>query len=118
MRTVEESLLREGLNWVLWDKCAVEPTDKSWQVSSSRLSPVQLRGGSLPARLVVPPRSCTGDNRLELTCHDLSVGSTAHYITHFLAVGGGSSMDTAKAANLYNTYKQADLYDFSISVYF
>jgi hypothetical protein len=46
MRTVEESLLREGLNWVLWDKCAVEPTDKSWQVSSSRLSPVQLRGGT------------------------------------------------------------------------
>lgn len=33
MKVVEESLLREGLNWVLWDKCAVEPTDKSWQVS-------------------------------------------------------------------------------------
>jgi len=33
MRVVEESLLREGLNWVMWDKCAVEPTDKSWQVS-------------------------------------------------------------------------------------
>ena len=33
MKTVEESLLREGLNWVLWDKCAVEPTDKSWNVS-------------------------------------------------------------------------------------
>jgi hydroxyacid-oxoacid transhydrogenase len=32
MRVVEESLLKEGLNWVMWDKCAVEPTDKSWQV--------------------------------------------------------------------------------------
>lgn len=32
MKVVEESLLKEGLNWVLWDKCAVEPTDKSWQV--------------------------------------------------------------------------------------
>jgi hydroxyacid-oxoacid transhydrogenase len=33
MEVVEESLVREGLNWVVWDKCAVEPTDKSWQVS-------------------------------------------------------------------------------------
>jgi len=33
MRVVEESLLKEGLNWVLWDKCAVEPTDASWKVS-------------------------------------------------------------------------------------
>ena len=36
----------------------------------------------------------------------------ASNITHFLAVGGGSAMDTAKAANLYNTYKKADLFDF------
>lgn len=74
MKTVEESLLREGLNWVLWDKCAVEPTDKSW------------------------------NEAIEWT--------RSANITHFLAVGGGSSMDTAKAANLYNTYKEADLYDF------
>lgn len=33
MEIVEESLLRAGLNFVVWDKCAVEPTDKSWQVS-------------------------------------------------------------------------------------
>lgn len=33
MEIVEESLLREGLDFVVWDKCAVEPTDKSWQVS-------------------------------------------------------------------------------------
>lgn len=33
MKVVEESLVREGLNWVVWDKVAVEPTDKSWNVS-------------------------------------------------------------------------------------
>lgn len=32
MKVVEESLMREGLNWVVWDRCSVEPTDKSWQV--------------------------------------------------------------------------------------
>jgi hydroxyacid-oxoacid transhydrogenase len=33
-------------------------------------------------------------------------------ITHFLAVGGGSVMDTAKAANLFSNYPKADLYEF------
>ncbi|KAJ8454031.1 hypothetical protein ONZ51_g13265 [Trametes cubensis] len=32
--------------------------------------------------------------------------------SHFLAVGGGSVMDTAKAANLFTVYKDADLFDF------
>ena len=32
MKVVEESLMREGLNWVIFDKISVEPTDKSWQV--------------------------------------------------------------------------------------
>ena len=32
MKVVEESLVREGLNWVVFDKVAVEPTDKSWNV--------------------------------------------------------------------------------------
>ncbi|CDO76248.1 hypothetical protein BN946_scf184470.g6 [Trametes cinnabarina] len=32
--------------------------------------------------------------------------------SHFLAVGGGSVMDTAKAANLFSVYKDADLFDF------
>ena len=32
MKVVEESLLREGLNYVVWDKVSVEPTDHSWQV--------------------------------------------------------------------------------------
>jgi hydroxyacid-oxoacid transhydrogenase len=33
MKIVEESLLKEGLNFVTYDKVAVEPTDKSWTVS-------------------------------------------------------------------------------------
>lgn len=32
MKIVEESLLQEGLNFVVWDKVSVEPTDHSWQV--------------------------------------------------------------------------------------
>lgn len=38
MKIVEDSLTQQGLNFVIWDKCAVEPTDKSWRVSTiSRL---------------------------------------------------------------------------------
>ena len=33
-------------------------------------------------------------------------------ITHFLAVGGGSAMDTAKAANLFTNYPETDLMEF------
>ncbi|EJD48416.1 iron-containing alcohol dehydrogenase 1, partial [Auricularia subglabra TFB-10046 SS5] len=35
-----------------------------------------------------------------------------HDFSHFLAVGGGSVMDTAKAANLFTAYPEADLFDF------
>ncbi|EMD40675.1 hypothetical protein CERSUDRAFT_111255 [Gelatoporia subvermispora B] len=38
--------------------------------------------------------------------------SREHDCSHFLAVGGGSVMDTAKAANLFTVYKDADLFDF------
>jgi len=38
--------------------------------------------------------------------------SRQHDFSHFLAVGGGSVIDTAKAANLFTVYKDADLYDF------
>jgi hydroxyacid-oxoacid transhydrogenase len=32
MKVVEESLMKEGLNFVIFDKISVEPTDNSWQV--------------------------------------------------------------------------------------
>ncbi|KAM6495887.1 alcohol dehydrogenase [Amanita muscaria] len=35
-----------------------------------------------------------------------------HDFSHFLAVGGGSVIDTAKAANLFSVYHDADLFDF------
>jgi len=38
--------------------------------------------------------------------------SKQHDFSHFLAVGGGSVMDTAKAANLYTCYPDADFLDF------
>ncbi|KAJ7283654.1 alcohol dehydrogenase [Mycena rebaudengoi] len=38
--------------------------------------------------------------------------SRAHDFSHFLAVGGGSVIDTAKAANLFSVYKDAELLDF------
>jgi hydroxyacid-oxoacid transhydrogenase len=33
MKVVEESLGKEGLSYTMFDRCSVEPTDKSWEVS-------------------------------------------------------------------------------------
>lgn len=48
MKVVEESLLQQGLNYVIWDKVSVEPTDHSWQVglrSSMRCRSLMMRTG-------------------------------------------------------------------------
>ncbi|KIM25870.1 hypothetical protein M408DRAFT_330877 [Serendipita vermifera MAFF 305830] len=74
VRTAIQALEAEGVPYEVFDRVAVEPTDKSWE--------------------------------------DAIAWSRTHDISHFLAVGGGSVMDTAKAANLFTVYKDADLYDF------
>jgi len=69
-----QALEAEGVPYEVFDRVAVEPTDKSWQ--------------------------------------DAILWSRKHDISHFLAVGGGSVIDTAKAANLFTVYKDAELFDF------
>ena len=71
--TVLESLEGEGIEFALFDRARVEPTDGSLQEAIAF-----AQAGDFDA---------------------------------FVAVGGGSSMDTAKAANLYATYP-ADLLDY------
>ena len=70
---VLESLRREKLEFALFDRVAVEPTDASFQEAIAF-----ARDGAFDA---------------------------------FVAVGGGSTIGTAKAANLYSTYP-ADLLDY------
>ncbi|KAH9843866.1 alcohol dehydrogenase [Rhodofomes roseus] len=48
----------------------------------------------------------------EASWRDAIAWSREQDCSHFLAVGGGSVMDTAKAANLFTVYKDADLFDF------
>ncbi|KAF8592140.1 iron-containing alcohol dehydrogenase 1 [Ramaria rubella] len=48
----------------------------------------------------------------EASWRDAIAWSRKGDFSHFLAVGGGSVIDTAKAANLFTVYKDADLMDF------
>ena len=72
--TVLESLETNRLQWALYDRVRVEPTDESF--------------------------------------HDaIDFARDAGYDA-FVAVGGGSAIDTAKAVNLYTTYPPADFLDY------
>lgn len=71
---VMESLTRNGIPHVVYDKVRVEPTDTSFKQA------------------------------IEF--------ARANHVDSFVAVGGGSVMDTAKAANLYSCYPDADFLDF------
>jgi len=68
-----ESLESEGIEYSLYDKAQVEPTDVSFKEAVQYAADGEFEG--------------------------------------FVAVGGGSVIDTAKAANLYATYP-ADLFDY------
>ncbi|KAJ3525366.1 hypothetical protein NM688_g8410 [Phlebia brevispora] len=48
----------------------------------------------------------------EASWRDAIAWSREQDASHFLAVGGGSVIDTAKAANLFTVYKDSDLFDF------
>jgi len=54
---------------------------------------------------------CRVEPNLESWNEAISFGRQGNF-SHFLAVGGGSSMDTAKVANLYSCYPEAELLDF------
>jgi hydroxyacid-oxoacid transhydrogenase len=73
-RTVVDSLERNGVRYVLYDRVRVEPSDESF--------------------------------------HDAIAFAGRHAIDAIVAVGGGSTIDTAKAVNLYTTYPPADFLDY------
>lgn len=71
---VQESLANNKINFTLFDRVRVEPTDKSFKEAIEFAA-----NGEFDA---------------------------------FVAVGGGSTMDTAKAVNLYTTYPPSDFLDY------
>jgi hydroxyacid-oxoacid transhydrogenase len=81
---VLEALTAAGVDATLYDRVRVEPTDESFQEA--------IRFACLDGRRVG------------------SDGATA--FDGFVAVGGGSTIDTAKAVNLYTTYPPADFLDY------
>jgi hydroxyacid-oxoacid transhydrogenase len=74
VQTVLESLDDSGMQWKLYDRVRVEPTDESFQDA-------------------------------------IAFARQSEYDA-FVAVGGGSTIDTAKAVNLYTTYPPADFLDY------
>ena len=73
-RAVVDSLDANDVQWVMYDRVRVEPTEESW-----------------------------------LDAIDFARGHTFDAI---VAVGGGSSIDTAKAVNLYTSHPPADFLDY------
>ena len=74
VKTVLDSLVKNGVNFVVYDKVRVEPTDESFKAAAE----FSIKEG----------------------------------LDTFLAVGGGSVMDTAKAANLYSSDPAAEFLDY------
>jgi hydroxyacid-oxoacid transhydrogenase len=80
---VLESLNAAGIDATVYDKVRVEPTDESFHEAIRFASPDAGVG----------PDGATG-------------------FDGFVAVGGGSTIDTAKAVNLYTTHPPADFLDY------
>ncbi|BGP45663.1 hypothetical protein JCM10450v2_001493 [Rhodotorula kratochvilovae] len=79
----------------------------------AKLLPMQMALESLDASNVkyeVFDRSRVEPN--QQSWEDAIAFAKEHDFSHFLAVGGGSVIDTCKVANLFTVYPDADLYDF------
>ena len=74
VRSVVESLERNGIPFALYDRVRIEPTDESFR--------------------------------------DAIQFAERHPVEAIVAVGGGSTIDTAKAVNLYTSYPPADFLDY------
>ncbi|GBE79611.1 alcohol dehydrogenase [Sparassis latifolia] len=80
----------------------------------AKLPPAKMAIASLEAQIDLPFEvyDRVVCEPTEASWRDAIAWSRQHDCSHFLAVGGGSVMDTAKAANLFTVYKDADLFDF------
>jgi hydroxyacid-oxoacid transhydrogenase len=96
MRQVEEGLTREGIEYTVYDGSRVEPKDSSYVFMSSIQSKCRLQ---TPTDIY--------DRIKEAIAFAKPCQPDA-----FLAVGGGSVIDTAKLMNLYTCYPDADFLDF------
>ncbi|KZV61019.1 iron-containing alcohol dehydrogenase 1 [Peniophora sp. CONT] len=80
----------------------------------AKLNPMKMALESLSAESDLPfevyDRVVTEPT--EDSWRDAIAWAREHDFSHFLAVGGGSVIDTAKAANLFTVYRDADLFDF------
>ncbi|KAJ6485017.1 alcohol dehydrogenase [Mycena vitilis] len=80
----------------------------------AKLAPMKTTLASLESQpglafevIALPPGEPT-----EASWADAIAWARRHDFSHFLAVGGGSVIDTAKAANLFSVYHEAELLDF------
>jgi len=96
MRQVEDGLTREGIEYTVYDGSRVEPKDSSYVFTSF----IQLK-----CRL-----QTLIDNYDRIK--EAIAFAKPYQPNAFLAVGGGSVIDTAKLMNLYTCYPDADFLDF------
>ncbi|KAJ6539343.1 alcohol dehydrogenase [Mycena capillaripes] len=80
----------------------------------AKLAPMKMALASLESQpdLAFEVLSLAPGEPTEKSWADAIQWSRGHDFSHFLAVGGGSVIDTAKAANLFSVYKDAELLDF------
>lgn len=97
MEQVREGLTREGVNFKVFNKVRVEPKDSSY-VSSIK-----------PFILILPS---TNLDPVDRSIREAIEWAKPFNPDAFLAVGGGSVIDTAKLMNLYTQYPDADFLDF------